>query len=162
MDYKIIDTQCEFEIFKLYSCLEDKYVDKIDDIGLCESNLLHYIFPQTFHAPEFTKRCQTCYFPNQRAIIAPTGEILFTITAQSIDQMMQAPSVENITPFSLEALTELYQNLDFSKRAKIFDIFLQENTKLPKKNLAHPSSIFIEQEKQIIIVISYILGYYYD
>ena len=41
--------------------------------------------------------------------------------------MMLAPTVENNTPFSLEALTQLYQNLDFTTRAKIFEIFLPEN-----------------------------------
>ena len=80
-------------------------MDKKNEIGLWESNLPHYIFPQTFHSPEFSRKFQTCYIPNQRAIIAPSGEILFTITAKTIYQMMQAPSIETSTLFSIEALT---------------------------------------------------------
>lgn len=60
---------------------------------------------------------------------------------------MLAPSVENAAPFSLEALTLLYQKLDFSTRAIIFEIFLPENAQLPKNNPPYPSSIFLDQAK---------------
>lgn len=104
-DYQIIETLCDCDFLKIYYWLEEKQYDKSDEIGLWESNLPHYIFPVTFQAPEFIRRCQDCYVPAQRAIIAPIGDILFTITAKSIDQMMLAPYVENVAPFSLEALT---------------------------------------------------------
>ena len=57
--------------------------------------------------------------PNQRAFIAPTCEILVTITTQTIEQMMQAATIENATPFSQEALIEIYQKLDLQKELKI-------------------------------------------
>ena len=70
--------------------------------------------------------------------------------------------MENSASFSLEALTQLYQKLDFATRAKIFKIFLPENAQLPKKNFPYPSFISPHQAKQIISIISYILGYYSD
>lgn len=94
--------------------------------------------------------------------MAPFGDIPFTITSKSIDQIMIAPFVENSTPFSLESLTQLYQKMDFSTRIKIFEIFLPENAQLPKKNPPYPSSIFPYQSKQIISIISYILGFSFD
>jgi len=54
--------------------------------------------------------------------------------------MMLAPSVENVAPFSLEALTQLYQKLDFSSRARSFEIFLRENAQLSKKNPPYSTS----------------------
>lgn len=75
---------------------------------------------------------------------------------------MLSPSVENNTPFSLEVLTQLYQKMDFATRAKIFEIFLPENAQLPKNNPPYPSSIFPNQAKQIISMISYTLGYFSD
>jgi len=131
-DYKISETLCDCDFLELYCLLEDKHTDKTDEIGLWESNLPHYIFPLTFQAPEFTIRCQACYVPTERVIISPIYDILFTITTQSIDQMMLAPTVENAAPFSLEALTQLYQKLGIATRAKIFEIFLPENAQLPK------------------------------
>lgn len=74
--------------------------------------------------------------------------------------MMLASSVENVALFSLEALTQLYQKLDFATKARIFEIFLPENAQLPKKNPSYPSSIFPNQAKQIIYILSHILGYH--
>lgn len=76
--------------------------------------------------------------------------------------MMQVPITENFTPFSHEAITKLYQKLDFAKRAKTIELFLNIDAPLPKKNPPYPSSIFPERGKKIITVISYLLGYYSD
>lgn len=161
-DYKIHETLCEFELFEIYCWLEEKFLDKYNDIGIWESSFPNYIFPCIHSAPEFVRKCHDCYVPNQRVVISPTGEILFTIIAQSIDQMMQAPIKENATPFSHEVLTELYQKLDFEKRAKTLELFLTEDAPLPKKNPPYPSSIFLERAKKILTFISYLLGYYLD
>ena len=161
-DYKIHESLREFDLFEMYYWLEDKFINKSDHIQLWESNFPHNIFPCTPNTPEFVRKCHACYLPSQRAIITPTGEILFTITPQAIDQMMQAPTAENATPFSHEALVELYQKLDFSKRAKTLECFLTEDALLPKKYPPYPSSIFLERAKKIITVISYLLGYYSD
>ena len=56
--------------------------------------------------------------------------------------MMEAPITENATPFSQEALTELYENMDFSKRDKNLEIFLAQDDQLPINNPPYPSSIF--------------------
>lgn len=79
-DYMISETHCEYEMLELYCWLEDKNVDKTDEIRLWELNLPHYIFSLTFHAPEFTRKCQDFYVPSQIVIMTPSGEILFIIT----------------------------------------------------------------------------------
>lgn len=88
----------------MYCWLEEKFIDKSDDIQLWESNLSYYIFPCSHKTPEFIRKCHASYLPSQRAIVAPTGEIVLTITPQAIDQMMQAPTIENSDFFSHEAL----------------------------------------------------------
>jgi len=116
-DYKIHETLYELDLFKMYFWLEDKYIDKSDDIKLWEPNLPHYIFSCTHNTHDFIRKCHASYIPSQRAIVNPNGHILFTITPQAIDQMMQSHTVKNTTPFSYEALVEIYQKLDFAKRA---------------------------------------------
>ena len=74
-DYKIHETLCEFDLFEMYCWMKDKYIDKSNDIQLWESNFPHYTFPHTHNTPEFVRKCHACYFPSQRAIISPTGEI---------------------------------------------------------------------------------------
>ena len=83
-----------------------------------------------------------------------------TITAQNIEEMMQAPTIENSTPFSQEELIEIYQKLYFAKSAQTLELFMTENDPLPKKNPPFPSSIFPERSKLIITFISYLIDYY--
>lgn len=40
--------------------------------------------------------------------LLPSLEKFFLLTPQAIDEMMQAPTVENSTPFSYEEFVELY------------------------------------------------------
>ena len=88
-DFKISDPATEFNLLELHCQSYDNSIDQADEVFLQESNLPKYIVPQTFQCPEVTRLCQTCYFPDQRAIITPGKEILFTITAESINQMLQ-------------------------------------------------------------------------
>jgi hypothetical protein len=76
--------------------------------------------------------------------------------------MMQIPRTDSVTPFSIEILTKLYQNLLFPQRAQIFEIFLPEDAQLPKKNPPYPSSIFSVKGNQIISSLCCLLGYYSD
>jgi hypothetical protein len=161
-DYKITEPRCEFDFFELHSWLKDIFLDQSDEIGLWESNLPLYMFPQTHHFPEFSLRCQARYFPGQRAIASSSGEILFTVTSEAIDQMLQIPRNDSAIPFSIEALNDLYQKLTFPQRAQIFEIFLPEDAQFPKKNPPYSSSIFTVKANQIIPMLSYLLGYYSD
>jgi hypothetical protein len=112
-DYLIAELKCEFDFFELHFWLRDTFLDQSDEIGLWESNLPLYLFPQIYHFPEFTLKCQAHYLPNQRAIVSSSGETLFTITPENIDQMMQVPRAESLAPFTIEILTEMYQKLSF-------------------------------------------------
>jgi hypothetical protein len=87
-DHLIADTRCEFDFADLQSWLKEVFLDQSDEIRLWESNLPLYLFPQVHHFPEFSLKCQAHYLPNQRAIVSSSGETLFFITPQAIDQMM--------------------------------------------------------------------------
>ena len=131
-------------------------------ISLWETQLPLYIFPKTHSCPKFIRKCLSCYDINQRTIVTPTGEILFSINAQSIQQMMQAPTPEWAVPFSYEALKECYQKLDPASRAKSLKLSMAPDTPMPTKNPPHLLSAFSIRTKHIIFVLSYLLGYHTD
>jgi hypothetical protein len=106
-DYKIRDPRCEFDFFELHSWLKDIFLDKSDEIGLCESNLPLYMFPHTHHFPKFTLIFQALYFLGQRAIVSSSGKTPFTITSEVIEQMLQIPRNDATIPFSIEVLNDL-------------------------------------------------------
>jgi hypothetical protein len=157
-DYLISETRCEFDFSELHSWFRDTFLDQSDEIGLWESNLPLYLFPQIHHFPEFALKCQAHYLPDQRAIVSSSGETLFTITPEAIDQMMQIPRVESPSTFTIEVLTEMYQNLSFPQRAQIFEFFLPQNAQFPKKNPPYHSSMFSEKGNQVISSLCCLLG----
>jgi hypothetical protein len=125
-----------------------------------ESNIPLYLFPQKYHFHEFTLKFQAHYFPSQGSIVSSFGETLFTITPKTIDQIMQIPRADSLSPLSIEILTEMYQKLSFPQRAQIFELFLPENSQLPKMNPPYHSSIFSVKGNHIISSLCCILGYY--
>lgn len=162
MDFKIHETLSEFDLFDIYCWWEDKFVEEMVDIGLYDINLPFYIFPKTHSCPELIRKCHSCYNLQKRVVMAPTGHIFFTIDAKSLMQMMQALVIEGTTPFSHEILTEMYQELDFSKRAKTLEIFMIEHTPLPHNNPPYSSSVFPNRTRHIVTILSYLVGYYSD
>jgi hypothetical protein len=56
-DYLISETRCEFDFAELQSWFKDTFMDQSDEIGLWESNLPLYLFPQIHHFPEFALKC---------------------------------------------------------------------------------------------------------
>jgi hypothetical protein len=161
-DRLITDTICDFDFSDLQSWLREVFLDQSDEIGLWESNLPLYLFPQIHHFPEFTLKCQAHYIPDQRAIVSSYGDILFFITPEDIDQMMQIPRADSVSPFNLEILTELYQKMNFPQRAQIFELFLPTSAQFPSTNPPYPSSTFSTKGNQIISSLCALLGYYSD
>jgi hypothetical protein len=126
-DYRVAELMCEFDFFKLHFCLKDIFLDQSDEIGLWESNLPLYMFLQTYHFSDFSLKCQAHYLPSQRANVSSSSETMFTITHETINQMLQIPRTDFASPFSIEIMNELYQKLYFPQRAQIFKIFLPED-----------------------------------
>jgi hypothetical protein len=57
-DRLITDTKCDFDFVDIQSWLKEVFLDQRDEIGLWESNLPLYLFPQIHHFPEFALKCQ--------------------------------------------------------------------------------------------------------
>jgi hypothetical protein len=102
-DRLIADTICTFDFSDLQSWLREVFLDQSDEVGLWESNLPLYMFPEVHHFPEFALKCRAHYIPEQKAIISSVGDVLFFVTPEDIDQMMQITCPDSVIPFSLEA-----------------------------------------------------------
>lgn len=89
-------------------------------------------------------------------------QILFTITAKSINQMLQIQPKPNETPFSIENLFEMYIKLDLPKRSQFFQTFILEEAHIPTDNPPYSSTIFSERARHIVTMLSCILGYTTD
>ena len=70
-----------------------------------DTHLPKYVVPLTHPGQDLVRLCQKHYEPYQRAIVNADIEILFIITAESINQMLQLQSDPQSVPLSIEALT---------------------------------------------------------
>jgi hypothetical protein len=70
-----MDTKCDFDFSNLQSWLREVFLDQSDEIGLWESNLPLYLFPQIHHFPILLSSVKLTIFPEQRAFISSSGEI---------------------------------------------------------------------------------------
>jgi hypothetical protein len=161
-DRLIADTVCSFNFPDLQSWLREVFLDQSDEVGLWESNLPLYMFPQVHHFPEFALKCRAHYIPEQRAIISSLGDVLFFITPEDIDSMLQITRPDSVVPFNLEVLTELYQRMNFPQRAQIFELFSPPSSPIPTTSPPYSSSIFSTKGNQIISAVCALLGYYSD
>lgn len=161
-DFKIVDVVTDSNLLELHYWSDDKFIDQADDIHLWDSNLPKYAFPHTYQFRNLIRLCQINYFPNETSIFTPTQEIIFTMNAQSINQMLQIqPKLEGV-PLSIETLIEFYLKLDFPKRSQIFQTFLLDLAQIPKKNRPYSAAMFPEQARKIVTMLSCIIGYFID
>jgi len=121
LDYRILDPNVEFNLLDVYNWCYGKSVEKGDkDIPIWESNMPRYIVPLTHFVPEFIRLCQAYYMQEQRCIVNKEKDILFYITEESINSMLQMNHDPNSASLSIEDLTQLYLDLDFNARFKIY------------------------------------------
>ena len=126
-----------------------KYLDK-DEIP-------KYIVPLTHPGQEVIRLCQKYYEPDQRAVVNAHKEIIFTITAQYINQMLQLQPDPQEVPLSIEALTQLYLGLYFPKRFMIFQNLMPSHVDIPKTNPPYSTTKLPEGSRHIISILSFIL-----
>ena len=87
LDYKIVDPLVEFNLLEVHNWCYEKFLDK-EEMPLWDTNLPKYIVPVTHPSQDLIRLCQNYYVPDQRSIVNNDREILFSITAESINEML--------------------------------------------------------------------------
>ena len=163
LDYRILDPLVEFNLLDVYNWCFGKSVEKGDkDIPIWDSNLQKYIVPLTHSTPDFVRLCQSYYLPYQRCIVIEDREVIFYINAESINSKLQLNPDPNAASLSIEDLTQLYLDLDFSSKLKIFQTFCPTQDDIHKLNPPFDTFDFPSKTRQINSMLSFILGYNSD
>jgi len=120
------------------------------------------MFPQSHPFPNLVMWCQAKYNPPYRIVVAHDGDILISITPETIKKILMIPENDSLSHFFAIVLMDLYHNLAFPQRARIVEIFLPKDVELPYNNPPYPTSMFPERAKHIISLVSFLLGYQID
>lgn len=89
IDYKITDPIVEFNLLDIHNQCFEKPLDDNEEVHIWESNLPKYVVPLTHPCQEIIRLCHQYYIPEQGAIVNENKEVLFTITGESINQILQ-------------------------------------------------------------------------
>ena len=68
--FQIKDTTVLEPLLKVHCQSRNKFLNHVDEIGLWESNLPKYQFPQINIFPKIVHICYACYIPNHRTIMS--------------------------------------------------------------------------------------------
>ena len=88
-DYKLADPIVEFNLLDIHNWCYEKSLDNEEEVHIWESHLPKYVVPLTYPCEEVIRLCQRHYVPEKRAIVNANKDVLFTITAETINQMLK-------------------------------------------------------------------------
>jgi len=81
--------------------LKIKHETGTDVLGIWDSFLPIFKLPQVNQFPDLIHLCAECYDPTQRAVLDPSGSVVFYITPEAIREMMQFKTEKKLVPLSL-------------------------------------------------------------
>lgn len=157
-DFQIKDLTFDDSPLKFYCRYRDNYLNHSDKIVLWESNLPKYQFPTVHIFLDIVHQCHANYNPNLRVVMSPNQEVLFTIIAKSINEMLQLQLGQNLTPLSIAELLEKSTKLSNSEINRVCQTYMEEKYR-PKEPPPYMSSFFTNMGQDIITMISCILGF---
>jgi len=105
-DFQIKDLTTDKNHLRVFYQSRDDYLNGSDILGLWESNLPMYFLSTVHVFPDIIHQCHANYDPNHWAVISPSQIVLFPITAESINEMLQFHSSQALTPLSMGDLLE--------------------------------------------------------
>lgn len=103
LDYQISEespSKCKFHLHLLNE-LKAKHKDGTDILGIWDSFLPIFKLPQVNQFPDLIHLCVVCYDPMQRAVLDPTGSVVFYMTPEAIREMLQFKTQKKLVPLSL-------------------------------------------------------------
>ena len=124
MDFQIKDLLLSENPLRIFFRCRDNYLNGSNIFGLWESNLPMYLLPSVHIFPELIHYCHANYEPDQRAVLSPSQSVLFPITAQSINEMLQFQFGQALTPLSMAKLLEKSTNLSHEELNRLCQTFM--------------------------------------
>ena len=116
------------------------------------------MLPSVRFFPDIINQFQANYNPTLTAIMSPNQTVLFTITIDSINEMLQFQPGQDLSPISLGELLEKSSKISQSKLNRVHQTFMDKKHQ-PKDPPPYVASFFTEIGKNIVNMIDAIMGF---
>jgi len=158
MDYQIYEESLMSSKFHIYLLneLRDQHKAGTDILGIWDSFLPIFRLPQVLQFPELIHLCAQCYDPTQRAVLDPTGAVVFYITPEAIREMLYFKTKKKLVPLSLGDLIRKGAKLTDAQITKLNQLYTDSDT------IHRPPfhRVYLNQlGRDLVDMISSILGY---
>ena len=103
LDYHISEEMLSHNKFHIHLLneLKIKHETGTDILGIWDSFLPIFKLPQVNQFPDLIHLCADKYDASQRAVLDPSGTVLFYITPEAIKEMLQFKTNKKLVPLSL-------------------------------------------------------------
>ena len=129
-----------------------------DVLGIWDSFLPLFKLPQVNQFPDLIHLCAESYDATQRAVIDPSGSVVFYVTPAAIREMLNFKTAKKLVPLSLMDLIKQGVKLKDAQITKINQLFINSTSETMK----YPPIHYVYLNKlgtDLADMISPILGY---
>ena len=105
-DFQIQDPIGIQNHLQTFCLVRNSHLDNFDIYGIWESNIPRYYLPSVNIFPNIVRHYCVKYDPVSKAVISPSKVVLFYITPESINEMLQFHPVHPLAPLSMGYLLE--------------------------------------------------------
>jgi len=157
-DFQIKDLSGDRNHLQTFCQIRDSHLSNSEIFGLWESNLPMYFLPSVHVFPDIIHQCCANYDPVHKAVLSPSQTVLFSITIESINEMIPFHSTEPLAHLSMGFLLEKASQLPNSEITRIAQMFMIPMHQ-PKGPPPYLCAFFTKTGKLILDMISLILGF---
>jgi len=156
-DFQIDDMEGYKPHLQAFCEIRSSHKNKTDIFGIWESNMPIYYLPSVNVFPDLIHQCCANYEPSQMAVMGPSGNVLFYITSQSINEILQFKPTQPLVPLTMKHLLDLTLKLSSKEVTRIAKTFMP--SKFFSASPPYHHAWFDETSRLLIDMISYILGF---
>ena len=153
---EVIEVSSKYHI-PVINELRAKHINETDILRIWESHLPIFYLRQVNVFPDLIHQCCTNYDPNQRAVLSPSGSVLFYVTPEAINQMLHFQSAKSLTPLSMQHLIDQGAKISSAQITRITQLFMDPDS--PQRPPPFLHVWFNDIGKILVDMTTYILGY---
>ena len=110
--------------------LKIKHESGTDVLGIWDSFLPIFKLPQVNQFPDLIHLCVDGYDATQRAVLDPSGTVVFYITPEAIREMLQFKTEKTLVPLSLVELIQQGARLTAAQITKFNQLYIASDTEM--------------------------------
>ena len=107
--------------------LRAKHLNGTDILRIWDSHLPIFYLPQVNVFPDLIHQCCANYDPNQRAVLSPSGSVLFYVTPEAINQILHFQLAKLLTPLSMQHLRDQGAKFSSAQITRVAQLFMDPN-----------------------------------